>query len=296
MILTRLRRIGFAGFALAVLAVAIPGRALAGEAGGLRPGLLAHAQTPNGDNPFSALVGARRVQKSQAQSARTVERYVLANDGRIFLFEERGATARVRFLCAPDDTRLDCMIDASGPAPEIHMLTATRGPRGDVIYKTNEGETLLRIAAYGGATVFWPGENRGVAASKSFGDDEPLSLKAQPYDTAARRAQSASAHLSALVGVPIVFDASAGRRAPDPNAAVLADAVLTAAKGLAMVADDPIGAGVIAKRIRRVAFLPGAAPGVALNGSVLEILYVPNMDIRGRPSAAKVAHYLEEAL
>ncbi len=248
------------------------------------------------DNPFSALVGKRRDRAGDYGPARGVERYVLASDDRIFLFEERGATARVRFLCSPEDTRLDCILDASGPAPEIHLLSATRGPRGDVIYKTDEGEAMLRIAAYGGATVFWPGESQGVAASKSFGDDRSLRLAFEDYDVALRRAQGASAQLSAMIGSPIVFDVSAGRRAVGDNAAVLSDAVLTAAKGLAKVADDPTGAGVIAERIRRVAFLPGAAPAVALNGSVLEILYVPNQDIRGRPSSAKVAHYLEETL
>ena len=30
--------------------------------------------------------------------------------------------------------------------------------------------------------------------------------------------------------------------------------------------------------------------------AVLEILYVPKQDIKGRPSSAKVAHYLEDTL
>lgn len=248
------------------------------------------------DNPFSALVGKRSNRAKEQGPVRAVERYVLANDDRMFLFEERGASARVRFLCSSEDARLDCILDAAGPTPEIYSLSATRGPRGDVIYKTDEGETLLRIAAYGGATVFWPGEVQGVAASKSFGDDHPLTLVHEDYEIAVRRAQGASAQVSAMIGAPIFFDVSAGRRSTGDNAAVLSDAVLTAAKGLAMVADDAIGARVIAERIRRVAFLPGAAPDVVLNGSVLEILYVPGQDINGRPSSAKVSHYLEESL
>lgn len=248
------------------------------------------------DNPFSSLVGKRRERDSERPQAGAVERYVLTSDDRAFLFEERGTVARVRFLCSPEDARIDCVFDASGPSPEIYQLSATRGPRGDVIYKTGEGETLLRIAAYGGATVFWPGEDHGVAASKSFGDDGALALARADYDAALRRAQGASAQVSALAGATIFFDVSAGRRAAGANAAVLADAVLTAAKGIARVADDPLGARAVADRIARVAFLPGSAPGVALNGSVLEIIYVPNLDINGRPSSAMVALYLEETL
>jgi hypothetical protein len=94
----------------------------------------------------------------------------------------------------------------------------------------------------------------------------------------------------------VFFDIGAGRRAVGANAAVLADAVLMAAKGIASVADDPIGASAVAARIKRVAFLPGAVPGVNLNGASLEILYVPNQDVKGRPSSAAVAQYLEESL
>lgn len=253
----------------------------------------ARAQT--NDNPFSALVGERREAAVESARPQAVERYVLTGDGRAFLFEERGATGRVQFLCSPEDMRIDCVLDGS-VAPEIYLLSATRGPRGDVIYKNDDDDTLLRIAAYGGATVFWPGEAQGAAASKSFGDDSALTLEPRTYEDVLRRARNAEAQVSAVVGSAIVFDVGAGRHGDPADAAVLADAVLTAAKGVVTVADDPIGARVIADRVSRVAFLPGAQPGVALNGSVLEILYVPKQDIKGRPSSARVAHYLEDTL
>jgi hypothetical protein len=285
----RARSAGLAALCAALLVTGGPARAQ-----DLSPtAAILLAQTD--DNPFSALVGRRREASPESARLQPVERYVLTSDGRSFLFEERGTSARVQFLCSPEDMRIDCVLDGSA-APEIYLLSATRAPRGDVIYKNDEGETLLRIAAYGGATVFWPGEMQGAAASKSFGDDHALTLDARSYDDALRRAQSASAQVSAIVGTTILFDVGAGRRSSQVDASVLADAVLTAAKGIVTVADDPIGASVIAERVSRVAFLPGAQPGVALNGSVLEILYVPKQDIKGRPSSAKVAHYLEDTL
>jgi len=251
---------------------------------------------PESDNPFAALVGKRRSRASERFKAARVERYVLATDDRMFLFEEHGGMARVRFLCSPQDTRIDCVLDAAGPAPEIYTLTATRGPRGDVIYKTAEGDTMLRIAAYGGATVYWPGETQGVAASKSFGDDHALNLAPLSYDAARSRAQGASAQLSAIVDATIFFDTTQARRVGAANAAVLADAVLTTAKGLASVADDPTGARIIAERIQRVIFAPSKSPSVLLDGTALKIGYVPNRDVDGRPSSLAVAHYLEETL
>lgn len=248
-------------------------------------------------NPFSTLVGRPREKDEERRGRPTIERYVLASDDRAFLFEDRGREARVQFLCTPSDPRLDCAIDPHGAAAEIYALTATRGPRGDVIYKNVQGDALLRIASYGGATVFWPGEPRGLAASKSFGDEHSLELTFTDHETALRRAQAATAIISALTGAPIVFEPG-----PPPagvegaNAAVLADAVVTAAKGLHIVSDDPTGARVIASRIRKVVFIPDVAATVRLDGAVLEIGYVPMRDIDGRPSSAAVARFLEDTL
>lgn len=248
-------------------------------------------------NPFSALVGKKRKRRADRVGRGTIERYVLASDDRAFLLEERSRQARVKFLCGPNDRRLDCTIDPAGPAAEIYPLTVTRGPRGDVFYKTAEGDTMLRIASYGGATVFWPGERQGFAASKSFGDDEALRLVFADIDDAKRRAQAATAVISALTGAPIVFDIGPAPAAEGANVAVLADAVVRAAKGVKDVADDPTGARILANRIDRVAFAPGAAPGVELTEEkVLTIRYVPGRDIDGRPSSAAVARYLEESL
>ncbi|MBL4619583.1 MAG: DUF4908 domain-containing protein [Marinicaulis sp.] len=246
-------------------------------------------------NPFSALVVKRRERRPTRGGRIKIERYVLASDDRAFLFEQRQNEARVKFLCSPSDQRIDCLLDEAGPAPEIYLLRQTRGPRGDLIYKNAQGDTLLRIASYGGATVFWPGEAQGLAASKSFGDDSALRLIPVGRETALRRARAATATISAITGAPIIFDL--GVTPPDDtDATVLADAVMRAAKGLRNVADDPTGARIIAGRIERVTFLPGEAPGVRLNEAVLEIHYVPNLDIAGRPSSVAISRLLEEAL
>jgi hypothetical protein len=247
------------------------------------------------DNPFSALVGERRNRNARRASRATIERYVLASDDRAFLFEDLGGEARVKFLCGASDPRLECRLDPEGPSSEIYLLTATRAPRGDVIYKNTQGDTFLRIASYGGATVYWPGETQGLGASRSFGDNHTLTLMLAGVDTARRRAQSATAVISATVGEPVIFDAG-----PLPNeamdASVLADAIMTAAKGVYSVAEDPTGARVFASRIDKVSFVRSQVPGVELTGRILEIRYDPTQDVLGRPSSAAVARYLEESL
>lgn len=277
------------GAALAVSAAFVSGGAIT-----------AHAASPvavsaQSSNPFSALVGEPRQRRERRRGRADIERYVLAADDRVFLFEDHTDEARVIFLCGDSDTRLDCTLDPEGPAPEIYSLRPTRGPRGDVIYKNVEGETMLRIASYGGATVFWPGENRGFAASKSFGDDSPLLLPPADVATAARRAQAGTAVISAITGAPIVFNIGA-QPVIGVDAPVLADAVMRAADALKTVADDPTGARIVASRIKRVVFIESEAPGVSLTETALEIRYVPNSDINGRPSSTAVARYLEETL
>ena len=246
-------------------------------------------------NPFSALVGEPRQRRDRRRGRADIERYVLAADDRVFLFEDHTDEARVTFLCGDSDPRLDCTLDPEGPAPEIYSLRPTRGPRGDVIYKNVEGETLLRIASYGGATVFWPGENRGFAASKSFGDDAPLQLPPADVAAASRRAQAATAVVSAITGAPIVFNIGA-QPVIGVDAPVLADAVMRTADALKTVADDPTGARIVASRVKRVVFIESEAPGVTLTEAALEVRYVPNSDIEGRPSSAAVVRYLEETL
>lgn len=189
------RGVAVATLAAALLLAAAPPMA----AGAELPGV----QGP--DDPFVSLIGKRR---ERAADRREVERYVTASGERAFLLESDGDEARVKFLCRDeDDPRLDCRIDPEGPAEEIFLLTVARGSRGGLLFRDAYGDTVLRIAAHGGATVHWPGEPYEKAASKSFGSEAgPLELAPARRAVAHRRAQSAAAHLSALAGSPIVFD------------------------------------------------------------------------------------------
>lgn len=261
---------------------------------------LAHAQRAEPAalraDPFSALVGKRKPAAEREAASGAVERFVIASDDRVFLFQSDDRVGRLKFLCGEGDDRIDCLIDREAPAEEIHLLTASRVSRGDVVWNDQRGRTLMRVAAYGGVTVFWPGDARGLAASKSYGEDPPLTLDFATVETARQRAQAATALISARVGAPIVFEI--GEPSPDAGggASVLADAVVRAAGGMGRVAEDPTGARVIAARIRRVEFRRAADPALAMQKGVLSVGYNPALDVAGRPSSAAVARFLEESL
>ena len=246
-------------------AAAMAGAALAQEGGA----------PPFSADPFSALVGKRQPDAARLLEAKSVDRYVIATDDRVFLFQAGAREGRLKFLCGDGDSRMDCVIDDTTPAEEIHLVTPTRAPRGDTVWRDKSGEALLRIAAYGGATVFWPGDPRGHAASRSFGDDPALTLAFASLATARDRAQRATALISAQVGAPILFDV--GDPGPDEagGASVLADAVARAAKGVGRVANDPTGARIIGARVRRVEFIVGRPPAVNFGDGVLAVRYDP---------------------
>jgi hypothetical protein len=247
-------------------------------------------------DPFSALVGKRQPEAVRSVLAEGVERFVIATDDRVFLFQGGAREGRLKFLCGDGDTRMDCVIDEATPAEEIHLLTPTRAPRGDTVWRDRSGEALLRIAAYGGATVFWPGDPRGHAASKSFGDDPPLTLDFASVEAARLRAQRATALISAQVGAPILFEIGAPALDQSGGASVLADAIARAAKGVGRVANDPTGARIIGARVRRVEFTAGTPPSVTFSGGVISVRYDPTRDAAGRPSSSEIAGLLEDSL
>lgn len=275
--------VSLAGAAAAVILAA--GTALAGSP--VAPFDVASA------DPFSNLVGKSRGRPHDHQRDADVERFVVAGDTRVFLVEGGVGAARIKYLCSAGDRRLDCRIDPEGPAEEIYLVSGERGPRGDTIYKDAQGEVLLRITSYGGATVYWPGERQGQAASRSFGDDAALQLPPADFAAAQRRARMATATLSALTGAPIVFEIGDGR---GEDARVLADAVARAAAGMGKVASDPTGARILAARIERVYFEAGGSPGLSLENGVLTLIYDPSAGLEGRPGSGAVARFLEETL
>lgn len=276
------------------------------------PGLYVLAQNDN--NPFTSLVGRR----GQGPDSTEVERYVTTDGDRAFLFESTANAARIKFLCAPQDPRVDCALP--GRPEEILALTPNRGPRGDLFYKSAEGETLLRIAAHGGAIVVWPGsaENVGAVRTRSQPGDT-LRLAFETISGAARRAEAATAALIADLGRPIRFDIGAGQASRNPlvrqtglradetapalesesldaEASVLADAIARTAAGIDNVARDKAGANAIRDRIAAVRFVESGRPALSLDGRTLVVSYNPGGGLAGRPSSSAVARFLEGAL
>ncbi len=172
-------------------------------------------------------------------------------------------------------------------SPEVWALTAAPGPRGDIIFKNDVGEPVLRATRMGGLTLFSADRPEGEAAAQvsagatlrvptSIGPQALIQALAQ----ASARASRAAQHL-------IAFEA------PDVTAStdwVFADAAWVASEGFVRAAARAGGSGRgFVARVLAVRFISGAAPDVTAQGTVLRITVAPDRGPAGRPSSQRVA-------
>lgn len=195
-----------------------------------------------------------------------------ADPGETFVFER--APAGVAFLKFEDNS-------------EIWALRPTPGPRGDVIYKNDVGEPVLRATRLGGLTLFTPQRPGGMAAafagpaapprpSTSIGPEALYNMLAQASIRASRAAQRL-----------VEFDA------PDVKAFadwVFADAANIAAEAFARVAGRGKAGRRAVARFARVQLSAGRGPDAVATGEVVQITVAPEQGVAGRPSSERIAY------
>jgi len=179
-------------------------------------------------------------------------------------------------------------------SPEIWALTPHSGPHGDIIYKNDMGEPMLRVTRLGGLTLFTDGRPGGAAAAL-IGEAQALKPVAilTPNALLQHLAQ-ASAHASRAAQHLVVFDA------PDvtaQSASMIADAATVAAEAIANLTRRADGRRDLAK-LTKVLLVPGRKPSVSMSNSVLQIVISAKAttirdDIVGRPSSRLIATALE---
>jgi hypothetical protein len=176
-------------------------------------------------------------------------------------------------------------------SPEIWVLTPQPGPRGDVIYKNDVGEPVLRATRLGGMTLF-TGAHPGGAAAALVGEAAALRPAAilTPNALLQRLAQ-ASARASRAAQRLVVFDA------PDvtpQTASLVADAATVAAEAIGDMARDPDNRRLLAK-LTKVVLVPGRKAQAVLDQGVLRVVIAPapgagaREEVGCRPSSRRIA-------
>lgn len=215
-----------------------------------------------------------------SRHAPSVARYVDEGGSVAFVLDRSSSVTLLRF----DDS------------PEIWVLTPHPGAGGDVIYKNDMGEPMLRATRLGGLTLFTNGRPGGAAAAL-VGDAQALRPAAiQTPNALLQHLAQASAHTSRAAQHLVVFDA------PDvtaQSASIIADAATIAAEAVAELTKRADGRRYLG-RLTKVLLVPGRKASVTMANGVLQIVVAakaPNATsvsagVIGRPSSRLIAAVL----
>ncbi len=169
-------------------------------------------------------------------------------------------------------------------SPEIWVLQPTRGPRGDMIYRNDLGEPMIRATRIGGMTVFTENRPDGAAAALESASP-PIRLTALSPAGLFQRFYQASVRASRAAQHEVKFET---REDAEPStAAAVADAAMVASEALADMAGRPSARRVLT-RIDDVLIAQGARPAATLQGRVLVVTIVASQGVFGRPSSRRI--------
>lgn len=171
-------------------------------------------------------------------------------------------------------------------SPEIWVLRASNGPRGDLIYRNDMGEPVLRATKLGGMTVF-TSRRPGGSAAALVGPSSPLRLAPLGPVALYQRLIQSSVRCSRAAQHLVGFDAEAN----PVSDGLIADAALVAVSAVTGVAVRSRGKALLAK-VGKVAFVEGRQPDVQLRGGVLMITVAPPEGVAGRPSSERIMRVL----
>lgn len=183
------------------------------------------------------------------------------------------------FILDRSTTRVYLKFDDS---PEIWNLRPHPAPRGDVIYKNDLGEPMLRATRLGGLTVFTSSRPGGSAAALLGGGPALRLPQLSPQVLLERLAQaSARATRAARRLIPFEADASPA------SSAVVADAAAVAAEAVVRMSRRPDGRYMLA-RFTKVKLVEGRKPSAVIQGNEMRITVSPADGLAGRPSSDKI--------
>lgn len=182
------------------------------------------------------------------------------------------------------------ILDRSGHRPllrfdrrdETWVLRPTAAPRGDVIYRNDAGDQLLRVTPGGGMTVYTQRAPGGSPASFS-GPGESLTPPTlgpvQVWNLMARRSAMLSQALGRLIEINVETDGQAEGLA--------VEALIVSTDAVLRIARSPTARSSL-DRLRRITITEGERSSVTYARGELMIVVAPEQGVAGRPSSARV--------
>ena len=217
----------------------------------------------------------------------TLGAYIFGTEGQD---ERRGpAPAVARYV---SDEGESFVLDRSSPTPllrfeeshEVIALNPQPAARGDIIYRDDMGEPVLRVTKLGGLILFARGRPGGAPVALA-GQAPGIRLQAlSPFAMSQRLLQAsyrASRAAKHLVSVE-VRDAFPG------SEAIFADAASVAAEAVIRIAQRKDAKSLV-KRFNQIVLFPGPKCEASVRKGVIAISVNPSQGLAGRPSSARIA-------
>lgn len=198
-------------------------------------------------------------------SGPAIARYV-SEEGRVFILDRTQPVPMLKF----EDS------------PEVWVLAPNPAPRGDVIYKNDLGEPMLRITRLGGFTLFTDARPSGEAVSLA-GGGSPLRLMPMSPQAVFERLAQASMRASRAARRPMLFEAEA----TPGSSALIADAAVVTSVAIIRLSQRKDGRALL-RQFNRVRFQEGKKAQATLKGGVLSIVVTPSQGLAGRPSSDRI--------
>lgn len=211
------------------------------------------------------LFGARPSDGRNA-AAPPIARYV-SEDGDIFVLDRSQPKPLLKFEASP----------------EVWALQPQPAPRGDMIYKNDLGEPVLRATRLGGVTVFTD-QRPGGSAAALVGGGNPLRLSPLGPQALLERLAQASARASRAARRLIPFEAL---EATPASASLIGDAAMITSEAVVRMSHRPDGRSLLS-RFAGVRFVEGRKPQAQVRQGTLQITVAPSQGMAGRPSSERI--------
>lgn len=219
------------------------------------------------------MFGGKAREQSDSQAIPKVARFT-SEDGQTFVFDSSGPTPLLRF--DGDD--------------EVWCLTASQGPRGDMIYKNDVGEPVVKATRWGGMTLFTDDRPTGDPAAFTSKAQAFVPDRVAPGDLwlhMAKSARRASMAVERLISfeAPDVTPESSSLYAEAVS--VAADALVAAAGLQSARRNDPLDS------IHEVQLIDGRPPSATIVKDTLVLkLDASRGTWGGHPSSKRILNVL----
>lgn len=171
---------------------------------------------------------------------------------------------------------------------EVWVLRPSPAPRGDVIFRNDAGDQVLRVTPNGGMTLYTTAAPQGAPVSLAGPAPEllaPTLTAFQLMDFILRQSDRATRAVGELVVVDM--DIQPG------SESVATDALSTAVDAIVRMARSPNLRGDVA-RVRRIIITDVGSRQVSFSRGTLRIVIDPDAGFAGRPSSARIVRVISE--